>query len=81
MRTKTIVRKSEWVGNKALDELRVVDKLKPQKHPKRITLDLSLEQHFKLRFVAAKHGLQMAQFLRDYIDSIPDEPVPAKTEE
>ncbi|BBE24535.1 hypothetical protein MN0502_34180 (plasmid) [Arthrobacter sp. MN05-02] len=41
-------------------------------YAKRLTLDLTLAQHRKLKLRAMDTGVPMAQILRDYIDGITD---------
>lgn len=43
-----------------------------EQYTKRLTLDLTQEQHTKLQLLSVKTGRKMAPILRDYIDSLPD---------
>lgn len=42
----------------------------PEEYPKRLTLDLTEEQHRKFKVYAITNGTSMNKLLRDYIDSL-----------
>ncbi|MFM9431992.1 hypothetical protein [Arthrobacter sp. MP_2.3] len=42
----------------------------PEEYPKRLTLDLTEEQHRKLKVYAITNGTSMNKLLREYIDSL-----------
>lgn len=42
----------------------------PEEYPKRLTLDLTEEQHRKFKVYAVTNGTTMNKILRDFIDSI-----------
>lgn len=42
----------------------------PEEYPKRLTLDLTEEQHRKLKVYAVTNGTTMNKLLRDYIDQL-----------
>ncbi|MGP5220400.1 hypothetical protein [Arthrobacter rhombi] len=41
-----------------------------EEYPKRLTLDLTLAQHRKLKMLAMNQDTSMNQILRDYIDNL-----------
>lgn len=43
-----------------------------EEYPKRLTLDLTVAQHRKLKLRAMDEGLAMNQILRDFIDALAD---------
>jgi predicted HicB family RNase H-like nuclease len=43
-----------------------------EEYPKRLTLDLTVTQHRKLKIRAMNEGVSMNQLLRDYIDTLPE---------
>lgn len=42
----------------------------PEEYPKRLTLDLTEEQHRKLKVYAVTNGTTMNKLLRDFVDSL-----------